>query len=178
MDCTCQAPLSVGFPRQEYWSGLPFLSPGYLPNLGIEPRSPTLQVVSLLSEPPGKSCCYMVKCEPFIAMLNVGGHLPLGRGRSTCQLHSFQSSRKSMGIRMEWVTQVCAHWVVSLRQLVVCYNLWFSIWNIYSNDLVFYDIVPLEEGVQPTPVFLPGESHGQRSLAGFGPWGRKESDMA
>ena len=34
----------------------------------------------------------------------------------------------------------------------------------------------LEEGMQPTPVFLPGESHGQRSLAGYSPWGCKESD--
>ena len=48
-----QAPLFMGFPRQ-YWSGLPFPSPGDLPNPGIEPRSPTLQADSLLSEPPGK----------------------------------------------------------------------------------------------------------------------------
>ena len=38
----CQAPLSVEFSRQEYWSGLPFFSPGDLPYLGIEPRSPAL----------------------------------------------------------------------------------------------------------------------------------------
>ena len=38
-----QAALSMGFPRQEYWSGLPFPSPGDLPDLGIEPRSPALQ---------------------------------------------------------------------------------------------------------------------------------------
>ena len=49
-----QAPLSMGFFRQEYWSGLPCLPPGDLPNPGIEPRSPALQVGSLLSEPPGK----------------------------------------------------------------------------------------------------------------------------
>ena len=36
----CQAPLSIGFSRQEYWSGLPFPSPGDLPDQGIEPRSP------------------------------------------------------------------------------------------------------------------------------------------
>ena len=36
---------------------------------------------------------------------------------------------------------------------------------------------PLEEGWLPTPVFLPGESHGQRSLVGYSPWGHKESDM-
>ena len=49
-----QAPLSMRFSRQEYWSGLPFPSPGDLPNPGIEPRSPTLQADTLTSEPPGK----------------------------------------------------------------------------------------------------------------------------
>ena len=42
----CQAPLSMGFSRQEYWSGLPFPSPGDLPDPGIEPRSPALQADS------------------------------------------------------------------------------------------------------------------------------------
>ena len=49
-----QARLSMGLPRQEYWSGLPFPSPGDLPDPGIEPGSPTLQVDSLLTEPPEK----------------------------------------------------------------------------------------------------------------------------
>ena len=49
-----QAPLSMEFSRQEYWSGVPFSSPGDLPNPGIEPRSPTLQADALPSEPPGK----------------------------------------------------------------------------------------------------------------------------
>ena len=48
-----QAPLSMGFPRQEHWSGLPFPSPGDLPNPGIEARSPAVWEDSLL-EPPGK----------------------------------------------------------------------------------------------------------------------------
>ena len=43
----CQALLSIGFSRQEYWSGLPSLSPGNLPSSGIEPGSPALQVDSL-----------------------------------------------------------------------------------------------------------------------------------
>ena len=46
-------PLSREFPRQEYWSGLPFSPPGDLPDPGIEPESPALQAGSLLSEPPG-----------------------------------------------------------------------------------------------------------------------------
>ena len=49
-----QAPLSMGFSRQECWSGLPFPSPGDLPNPGIEPRSPALQEDTLPAEPPGK----------------------------------------------------------------------------------------------------------------------------
>ena len=49
-----QTPLSMGFSRQEYWSGLLFLSPGDLPDLGIEHRSPALQEDSLPSEPPVK----------------------------------------------------------------------------------------------------------------------------
>ena len=49
-----QAPPSMEFSRQEYWSGFPFPSPGDLPDPGIEPRSPTLQVDALLSNLPGK----------------------------------------------------------------------------------------------------------------------------
>ena len=51
----CQAPMSMGFPRQEYWSGLPFTSPRDLPDPGVKPRSPALQTDSLPSEPPRKS---------------------------------------------------------------------------------------------------------------------------
>ena len=47
MAIACQAPLSMGFSRQEYWSGLPFPSPGNLPNPGMEPMSSVLQVDSL-----------------------------------------------------------------------------------------------------------------------------------
>ena len=50
----CQAPLSMGFSRQEYWNGLPCPPPGDLPDPGIQPRSPALQADSLPSEPPGK----------------------------------------------------------------------------------------------------------------------------
>ena len=52
-----RAPLSLGFSRQEYWSGLPFPSPGDLPDPGMEPQSPALQADALSSEPPG---------EPFV----------------------------------------------------------------------------------------------------------------
>ena len=57
LDVACQDPLSMGFPGQEYWSGLPFPPPGNLPDPGIEPTSPvspTLQANSLPTEPSGK----------------------------------------------------------------------------------------------------------------------------
>ena len=49
-----QAPPSMGFSRQEYWSGLPFPSPGDLPDPGIKPMSPALEADALTSEPPRK----------------------------------------------------------------------------------------------------------------------------
>ena len=52
-----QAPLSMGFSRQEYWSGLLFLSPGDLPDPGTEPRSPARQADSLPTELPRELCC-------------------------------------------------------------------------------------------------------------------------
>ena len=67
----CQAPLSMGLSRQEYGNSSPCLSPGDLPDLGTEPRSPTLQVDSLLSEPPGKTyvTLYAIKC--FASMIKL-----------------------------------------------------------------------------------------------------------
>ena len=50
----CQAPLSIGFSRQEYWSGLPFPSPRDLPDPGVKPRFPALQADSLPTELQGK----------------------------------------------------------------------------------------------------------------------------
>ena len=50
-----QDPLSMGFPRQKYWSGLPFSSPGDLPDTGIKPASPALAGRFFITEPPGKT---------------------------------------------------------------------------------------------------------------------------
>ena len=70
MDLAYQAPLSMGFPRLEYWSGLPFSSPGDLPDPGIKPRSPASQADALPSEPPGKP-------EPT--------QMPTGVGKVMCE---------------------------------------------------------------------------------------------
>ena len=66
-----QVPLSMRFSRQEYWSGLPFLSPKDLPNSGIELRCPALQADSLPSELPGNlfHWCNGVLNVPMIIVL-------------------------------------------------------------------------------------------------------------
>ena len=59
LDGSRLAPLSMGLSRQDYWSGLPCPPPGDLPNSGIKSRSPALQAVALLTEPPGKSTLHL-----------------------------------------------------------------------------------------------------------------------
>ena len=76
MAVACQASLSMEFSRQEYWSGLPFASPGDLPDPGIEPRSPTLWAGSSPSEPPGKPqrAYTNKKIKPPVGRLKKKGH--------------------------------------------------------------------------------------------------------
>ena len=73
-----QASLTMGFSRQEYWSGLPLPSSGDLPDPGIEPRSPTLRADAFPSEPPGEPCCYTAEtnqpCEAIIIHLKKHTH--------------------------------------------------------------------------------------------------------
>ena len=86
-----QAPLSMGFSRQEYWSGLPFPSPGDLPDPGIEPGSSASQADALPSEPPGK---------PFSSQVNVS------------------SLRKHPGHPLEEVIHLCFMQVIFLMAII------------------------------------------------------------
>ena len=61
-----QVPLSMGFSRQEYWSGLPLPSPGDLPNPGIKPASPSLAGRFFATEPPGKPCKKGHYCNTYM----------------------------------------------------------------------------------------------------------------
>ena len=72
-----QAPPPMGFSRQEYWSGLPFPSPGDLPNSGIEPGSRALQADALSSE-PCKAANYIILCKlvSIVFKAAIGGLLP------------------------------------------------------------------------------------------------------
>ena len=69
----CQAPLSMGFPRQEYWSGWPFPSPGDLPDPGIEPASPALAGGFFTTAPAG---------QPFLPPLQVPALESASRARA------------------------------------------------------------------------------------------------
>ena len=66
----CQAPLSMGFSRQEHWSGLPFPSPGNLPTQGSTPGLWHCRQMLLPSEPPGKS--YIHKTKTSLSLLGLG----------------------------------------------------------------------------------------------------------
>ena len=70
MDCSLLAPLSMGFPRQEYWSGLQFPSQGDIPDPGIELASPALAGRFFTTEPPGKPSL-VLETTLFFHLLNI-----------------------------------------------------------------------------------------------------------
>ena len=101
-----QAPPSIGFSRQEYWSGLPFPSPGDLPDPGIEPRSPTFQADALTSEPPGK---FQVKGSEIVVQSSRWSHWDqeIGSGeprKLSCSGRGIQKSLK------EWRAEIIWEW--------------------------------------------------------------------
>ena len=108
-----QAPPSLGFSRQEYWSGLPFPSPGELPDPGIEPRSPALQADALTSEPPGKpnralrafaiNCSFTSDAPPWIPL---------------AVIHLLQVLRSSSGLWLDFLaTRHHPHLTLQFAQL-------------------------------------------------------------
>ena len=117
----CQAPLSMGFSRQEHWSGLPFPSPMHESEKWKWSRS-------VVSDSYG--------LQP------------------TRLLRPWDFPGKNTGVSCQ-----CLRWQCRRSR----FNFWFG-------------KIPQRRKWQPTPVFLPGEFHGQRSLAGYRPWGCKESD--
>ena len=135
----CQAPLSMGFTRQEYWSGLPFPSPGDLPDPGLEPASLTSPALA------GGFFTTRAMWEAHILRYNM-------RNLSFWDL-DFPGGNSGKEPSCQW------------RSL---------------NRQGFYPWarkIPWRRKWQPTPVFLPGKVHGQRSLVGYSPWGHKEPDM-
>ena len=100
-----QAPLSMGFPVQEYWSRLPFPCPGDLPNPGIELVSPALAGRFLTAEPPGKPILWssglQIVCEFLSLTIGFREHfgLNVGGGRLERSVQSMQGPCvKSLGV--------------------------------------------------------------------------------
>ena len=91
-----QTPQSMEFSRQEYWSGLPFPSPGDLPNPGIEPRSPALQADALLSEPPGKPDSSLGGLKSWV--------------KSVSPVFTFQGRFKACASSEHHVAQMMTYW--------------------------------------------------------------------
>ena len=114
-----QAPLSMRFSRQEYWSGLPFPSPGDLSDPGMEPRSPPSRVDSLPSEPPGKAFLGVVEIKrPDRRKNQVYAHTKakgkaenlgvLAPGISTQQMfNAYNTGREAWCVRASWGRHVC-----------------------------------------------------------------------
>ena len=94
-----QAPPSLGFSRQEYWSGLPFPSPGDLPNPGIEPRSPAFQAEVLTSGPPGKPICKASSNNHFVFLHLFFLGIALISASCTMSQTSVHSSSDTLSIR-------------------------------------------------------------------------------
>ena len=95
----CQSPLSIGFPRQEYWSGLPFPPSGDLPNTGTEPMSPMPPAFTdrlFISEPPGLTQELYVLCS--VAQLCPTLCYPMD-----CSLSGSSVRGISQGRMLEWV---------------------------------------------------------------------------
>ena len=88
MNCSLQASLSMGFPRQEYWSGLPFPSPENLPHPGIEPRPPALAGGFFTTEPPGEPLGWVAASLFSSLYMRVA---PLGRDSQICAGTSWKS---------------------------------------------------------------------------------------
>ena len=112
-----QAPLSMGFSRQEYWSGLPCLPPCDLPDTGIEPvspASPALAAGSLPLTPPGKS----VRVE--------WDNLSLEHSYPSCSLGWAGSEAENQADRKKGAAQSCSGWSISfeIRQTSFLFQFW------------------------------------------------------
>ena len=88
-----QDPLSMGFPRQEYWSRLSFASPGDLPDPIIKPESPALQIDSLLTELWGKPYSHLNRLEICFSLTQI----------KSGDRHCYESSRKSSETRFPYI---------------------------------------------------------------------------
>ena len=115
----CQAPLSIGFPRQKYWSGLPFPNPGDLPDPGIEPVSPALAGRFFTTELCGKPYISLQGQKSWAQIINI----------STCVKYcGIESSKCS-----QWTPYQRDSHLQSLlkckQSILLCWNVWYITWK-------------------------------------------------
>ena len=152
----------MGFSRQEYWNGCHFLLQGIFLTQGLNPGLLHLQADSLPPELPGKpsgvclwgcfSCVWL-----FVTLWTIVHEAPLFMGFSR-QEHWSGLPCPSPGDLPDLGIEPAS--LLSLPSLALA-GAFFTTWR---------------RQWQPTPVLLPGKSHGRRNLVGYSPWGRKESD--
>ena len=129
------------FSRQEYWSGLPFSSPGVLPNPGIKPRSPTLRADALPSEPPGNpnSSIAMQQISPYLSILEhqivtiSGSRGWLGSSRWFC----YQNKTGTPGLshsKVSLLTQACGEGDYSVSARPSNKNRQLMLWRLELLD--------------------------------------------
>ena len=172
-----QAPPSMGFSRQQCWSGLPFPSPGDLPNPGIEPQSPALWADALPSEPPEKpgwelmlrtftiySLSNFQKCNTvlltIVTMLYIET-LPMTYLFYNCKFVPFDLLCPSgPPPHLHLWQPICSLYLwVCFFFLFLRFHKWYHIVFIFFVWLISLSIeIPWRKARQPTPVFLPGES--------------------
>ena len=150
MDCSLSGS-SVPEILQDHWWRLPFPSQGVFPHIGMEPRSPALQMDSLLAEPPGKPRAVLVLQN----LVESPRELPYAVDASywllVSQVTQLVKRKKSICQSRRCWRRGLDPWVRKIT--------WSRKWL-------------------PTSVILPGKFHGQGSLVSCSPWGHKESDTA
>ena len=147
----CQFPLSMKSSRQEYWSGFSFPPPGDLPDPGIESG--------------------LLHCMQILYQLNYEGRLFL-------QLYLYLNT-EILNIYLFFFTSELIKHRVSEGGGMIAIQTWkvyLARWKLREKLDFMTSHLCWRRKRQPTPVLLPGESRGQGSLVGYGPWGHKESD--
>ena len=132
-----RSPLSMGFSRQEYWSGLPFPSPGDLPNPGIELGSLSLEADALTSEPPGKpSDTYMYICAVFSCSVMSSALWPQNCSPSGSSVDGLLQARM-----LEWVAMPFSRGSSQPRdwtQVSRIEDRFFTIWTTREAHIYIY----------------------------------------
>ena len=169
--------LCLGFPRQKYWSGLPFFPPGDLSDTGIESGSLALQADSLPTEPPGKP---LLASKVSNSMIFDLFHLMLKRRNwmYSKQIHRIVFERNKTKLIDSHVNKHCISCSSFFWYLLSNYAFSppESLSHTHCQELYMHMNRHLRRQWHPTPVLLPGKSHGRRSLEGCSPWGRWGSD--